>query len=233
MADRPIVFSTPMVQAILRELQAPGTGKTQTRRVIQPQPEFNAISGWWHVHNKHGGVMIASEADVPSEQMDYIPYAVGDRLWVRENWRTSALYDETKPRELREGAFLHYEADGAEDKRTGVGLNGLHTYGRLRTSRFMMKWMSRLTLHLTAVRVERLQAITEADAKAEGCEIPEFRIVMARPDGGPDYRMSNSYRAAYANLMDTLHGVGTWDSDPWVAVLSFEVEKLNIGSARP
>lgn len=245
MSDRPIVFSTPMVQAILRELAEPGSGKTQTRRMITPQPDFNPISGYYHVHSRLGGVMMVAEADVAREQLDYLtpPWEPGDRAWVRETWRTGALYDETKPSDLREGAFLHYEADGSEDKRTGVGLNGLYAYGRLRTSRYMMRWMSRITLHITDVRVMRLQDTSEADALAEGIV---QRPVKGAPEGVVEYHIPGvdhtnkdfpylsrpTAREMYAALMDTLHESGFWASNPWVYALTFVPELAHIDNAR-
>lgn len=181
MKQRPILFSAPMVRALL------DGRKTMTRRVVKPQPDemFNPSS------------QVALESWTIG-----CPYGQpGDNLWCKETF--SGADDQ---------AFKHlviYRADGEQSV-------------RWRPSIFMPRWASRITLELTAVRVERVQDISEDDAKAEGV-IEQFRAVVLRPDGGPDYHIPNSYRGGFANLWDSLNakrGFG-WDKNPWVWVLTF------------
>jgi hypothetical protein len=86
------------------------------------------------------------------------------------------------------------------------------------------RWASRITLEITEVRVQRLQEISESDAIAEGADV-EFRTVVMRPDGGPDYHIRDSHRGGFANLWDNINGkLGYgWDKNPWVFALTFSV----------
>jgi hypothetical protein len=140
--ERPIIFSAPMVQAIL------DGRKTQTRRIVKPQPD----ECWWPIQNRTAGcsdAVFQSEAGLGRREVHRIrcPYgSPGDRLWVRETWRPSQV----------EGKAWYAATCG----------DGLH--GRWRPSIHMPRWASRLTLEITGVRVERVQEISEADAYAEG-----------------------------------------------------------------
>jgi len=103
-----------------------------------------------------------------------VRYAIGDRLWVREAWRTADVLDDLPPRDLRktedatiDRTPIRYEADGAThdfDETCDPA------FGRLRPGMFMPRWASRLTLTVTDVRVQQLLDITEEDARAEGFE---------------------------------------------------------------
>jgi hypothetical protein len=144
--ERPIIFSAPMVRAIL------DGSKTQTRRVVkwpawaQPHPEVFARDlrdgqEVWYVPGD----------DQPSKVMR-CPYGQpGDRLWVREAWLTV------------DGESAFYRADYAPDAK------GERDHGvSWRSAMFMPRWASRITLEVTGIRVERLQDISEKDANAEG-----------------------------------------------------------------
>ena len=143
MKERPILFSAPMVRAIL------DGSKTQTRRVATMRV--------------CGGKII----DVPSDNDAQWVQRVadkrygkpGDRLWVRETWAVQHEYDAAAPSEIGSNARWHYAA--TED------LGGL----RKRPSIFLPRRGSRIRLEITGVRVERLQQISEADAIAEGCPL--------------------------------------------------------------
>ena len=143
MADRPILFSAPMVRALLA-----GT-KTQTRRAFAPDL---FISG--------GGAVVrmksAAAAGVTGISEAHCPYwrAPGDRLWVREAWRTSPMFNDKPPRDLPDFAPLRYEADDA--LRGAWAGYGLASHGKYRPPMFMPRWASRLTLEVTGVRVDRL-----------------------------------------------------------------------------
>lgn len=85
MADRPILFSAPMILAIIREIEHPGTGKTQTRLALKPQPELYS-EGRWHVFGPWGGVAGVRTLDVPEEAVNFVRIQPGDRIWVKEGW---------------------------------------------------------------------------------------------------------------------------------------------------
>ena len=150
--ERPILFSGPMVRAILEGR------KTQTRRVIKPQHEGGVITGvnpnGLPIETWGGGRGFKPNR---TEVMTSNPYGKpGDRLWVRETW---GLFD-TEPKDGPERAHVYYRAtDG-----------NLHEcrYQLWRPSIYMPRWASRITLEITDIRAERLQEISEEDAIAEG-----------------------------------------------------------------
>lgn len=225
--DRPILFSAPMVRALLEER------KTQTRRIakfIEPIDD-----GEFHIHNAGGGLYGVSEADVPAGAVDYAPIAVGDRLWVREAWRMPSAFDEDSPStavtrvgpSFRPNVF--YEADG------GVRSAGAATgkSGRLRASMHMPRWASRLTLTVTDVRVQRLQDISSDDALAEGINPLDWVLSAFRSESTGDGTILSStevrnYVPAFARLWKDINGAGSWDANPWVAAYTFTVERRNI-----
>jgi hypothetical protein len=175
MKERGILFSAPMVRALL------DGSKTQTRRILKPNPN-------------------ATETRTPAGMVPLCPYGkVGDRLWVREAWRTVAEADALPPRDLAPAHRLWFEANS--DNQPG--------FGRLRPGMFMPRWASRITLEITGVRVERLQDISEADALAEGC--------AAKHTADAEYNA----RKAYAVLWESINGGGSWDANPWVWVVEF------------
>lgn len=195
MADKPILFSGPMVRALLA-----GT-KTQTRRKIEP---------------------VSRDLTV----LEFSPrYLVGDRLYVREHWRTRARWNDEAPRDMPSDTPIEFVA-------TATGDN----YGRFRQGMHMPRWASRLTLTVTDVRVERLQDISEADAKAEGLQIH----LDGDADDNGRARLSQYCRGsdklewvsdpveAYLALWDAINGAGAADANPWVAAYTFTVQMGNI-----
>lgn len=208
MTDRPILFSGPMVRAIME------WRKTQTRRVLRPQPG-----------------QIRTSVFTPSGLEDThgwevkVPYFVGDRLWVREAWRTEIKYDKVAPRDVPEGSLIDYIASGPtfEDELAG----------KSRPSMFMPRWASRLTLTVTDVRVQRLQEISEEDAIAEGVERCKetggYWGVDGDGVGGATPRYTTA-ALAFHRLWDRLNhkrGYG-WNANPWVVTLTFTFERRNI-----
>lgn len=215
MTDRPILFSGPMVRALLA-----GT-KTQTRRVLKVQPHEEAGSlmvGPYHptVIDRHGDDQPGPEIfGVYSSCGEFglrCPYGQpGDRLWVRETWRLwdgqSHVQGEPLDPDVLDGSLIgldaqflkslprEYRADSGDD-------------GPWRPSIHMPRWAIRITLEITAVRVERLQDISEADAQAEGCI-------------DVDYSTGRTYRAAYRELWEQINGHGSWAANPWVWVVEF------------
>lgn len=212
MADRPILFSGPMVRALLAET------KTQTRRIAKfVEPQSN---GLWHCHGAGGGVLNATEDEVRSGGADYAPIAKGDRLWVREAWRPNYGVEgwrEDLGRIARPSDFdpkttaIEYLADGSNEL-NGKNRPGIH----------MPLWASRITLLVSEVRVERLQDISEEDAVAEGIERAPWRsdkwLNYLHPSGA-FVDPVDSYRS----LWESINGPGSWATNPWVVAYSFSV----------
>ena len=200
MKSRPILFSAPMVRALLA-----GT-KTQTRRPLR--------EGAW-LDPKEGVIRMCSVGNgVTGFQSVACPYGVpGDQLWVREQFAGSIAY-ERHGYPLREwGNKIWYCADG--EPRSGQ-------WTRPRPSIHMPRSLSRITLELTDVRVERLQDISEADALAEGVTPkwePGCSGRLMEAIGGFSFRPAAS---AYADLWEQINGAGSWDANPWVWCLSFK-----------
>lgn len=204
MKERPIPFKPEMVIAILN-----GT-KTQTRRVMEPQPHAGVRqsvfvqSGW---EDGHGYELKCRYGQV------------GDRLWVRETW----LY--VGP---GSGSELPYAVDQTKDPanhiRENVWYRATRPDGSLRwkPSIFMPRWASRILLEITEVRVERVQDISSDDAEAEGVEW------KPNPHGiwqwqGKNGRWHDYPQDAYRDLWDTINEARghSWQSNPWVWVLAF------------
>jgi hypothetical protein len=151
----------------------------------------------------------------------------GERIWGREAWRALAKWDHVAPRDIPAGEPLWYEADGPLDEP--------HAWGKLRPSMFMPRWACRLELAVTAdARIERLQAISEADAQAESCH-PASYLRGDDDIAVNDVMMREAQRtgrmlpipwpvARYAVLWDSINGGGPqyWDANPWVVVLAFQ-----------
>ena len=208
MADKPIIFSAPMVRALL------DGRKTQTRRVLKPQP--NMLNGGRPLNDGRGSYSIEAG-------WKHLPCTRGDRLWVREAFRGSKDYDAYPPREWSHWP-VHYEADGAPDPRDEVGENG-----KLRSSIHMPRWASRLTLTVTDVRVQRLQEISGEDCLAEGVQCATCDAMKASACHGRGCFASID---AYRTLWNSLHGPGAWEANPWVAAYSFTVQRGNIDAPK-
>lgn len=206
MSEKPILFSGPMVCALLA-----GT-KTQTRRVLKPQPcirpglvePFDGGPTYWAVFDGD------QEAGIVR-----VPYRVGDRLYVREAWKTSALYDTTAPSALRRDVPIYYLTN-----------DRLIPVARYRQAIHMPRWASRITLTVTDVRVERLQDISDADAFAEGTPT-DAPIAGIEIDIDGDW-WAGAARARYRQLWDQINGPGSWEANPWVAAYTFTVARGNI-----
>lgn len=214
----PILFSGAMVRALLA-----GT-KTQTRRAIKgieikdcAQP--STVTFTRDVKGQYAYGQNLTLNDLNSYFlgiMEFCPFGkVGDRLWVREAWRTLKEWDKLKPSELDFDAegYINYEADW-------LSLNNL--WGRYRHARFMPYWASRLLLEITAVRVERLQDITQADAIAEGIEKSDYGY---RDYGSLNRWIGGNYAAelSYYSLWNLINGADTHSDNPWVWVVEFKV----------
>lgn len=213
--ERPILFSGPMVRAIL------DGRKTQTRRVLGVQPleillprdsRAASMQKATRVWNGSRVWFALTERDPNRGCAFRCKYGeVGDRLWVRETWAQSAdqLSDTTMDTRLR------YRADGEERARD----NGAELPWR--PSIHMPRWASRLMLEVTGVSVERVQDITEADARAEGIERAADGYWLNYAENGPTWQKA---RESFFTLWDSLNaarGHG-WDVNPWVWVIQFK-----------
>ena len=198
--ERPILFKGEMVRAIL------DGSKTQTRRVIKRQRDMEfdrndpTYGPYWQCY--------ATEADGEDAKVR-CPYGnPGDRLWVREAWAVQHEYDAAAPSEIGVSARWHYAA--TED------LGGL----RKRPSIFLPRRGSRILLEIAAVRVERLQSISEEDARAEGiADGGCLNCGESEPCGCADPQPDA--RDAFAWLWQSINGSGSWHANPWVWVVEF------------
>lgn len=210
MADRPIIFSAPMVQSLL------AGRKTQTRRIIQPEPDGSRTS--------EGSTLIHEGVDGSDFHRKVVAhfrprFQRGDRLWGREN---CAAFEQSSGED-----GVHYPADEAWHPIQAGSRSAadewltLYHYGRKRgavvPSIYMPRWASRLTLDVTDVRVERLQDISEEDARAEGTE------------GMPTW---SHHRNGFNAIWVDIHGAEGWAANPWVAAISFTVHHANIDAPR-
>jgi hypothetical protein len=215
--DRPIIFSAPMVRALL------DGRKSQTRRVLKKTAALDALAVF-------GPQFLTLPGNI-----DLIGYAPGDRLYVREAWRAERGQDRQNATEIAAACLdagysrvwcpIFYEVDAER-----VNFENGMVAGRYRHARFMPRWASRITLAVTEVRVQRLQEISEADAVAEGCAWSDlWEGFTPCPDAG-DARYFNSRSAArsFEQLWLGIHGPDAWDANPWVVAVSFTVRKGNI-----
>jgi hypothetical protein len=189
MTERPILFSAPMVRALLA-----GT-KTQTRRVVKG----------WPLEWLKPGMFTPEYVALPENGA--CPYGQpGDRLWVRETFAGSIAYERHGYALKDWGNKLWYVADG--EPRSGQ-------WTRPRPSIHMPRCLSRITLEVTGVRVERLQDISEADAQAEGCALE--CMTPTGDDSGSAIHGPGGYMA----LWESINGPGSWDANPRVWVVEF------------
>jgi hypothetical protein len=192
--ERPILFSAPMVRAIMA-----GT-KTQTRRAVK-----RFALEWLTMQNGFNAKFVA----LPENNLSPYGYA-GDRLWVRETW---ARDDEDGALFYRADVGLGGDADDWERNR----LDGAPRY-RWRPSIHIPRWASRTTLDVSGLRIERLQDISEADALAEGI-VPAgdgngFQLADTT-------HYSGNPIDSYFSLWEHINGPGSVEANPWVWVVEF------------
>ena len=199
--ERPIIFSAPMVRAILEGR------KSMTRRIVKPQPNV--------IHAIHPDASITTNLIFSKgDQRIHCPYGVpGDRLWVRETW--DFLPDG------QNSANIFYWVDGDFQQRIPPPEYNPFLYNnpRKRPSIHMPRWASRITLEIVSVRVERVKEISEEDADKEGFggDFPH-RIFpeLFNPDCG-----HLSMQECFAALWESIHGPCSWEQNPWVWVIEF------------
>lgn len=246
--ELPILFSAPMVRAIL------DGSKTQTRRIVKPSPKFFSKQaqrlGIQYAKSAHpdgsgnGWIFWSGNTSAedtvklyPGDQGITCPYGrPKDLLWVRETWQHIYAHEEAESWEMSHIVELviddwmrgpapkvrpskgqtRYNADEGdheqhyEDKQCGNAWPW-------RPSIHMPRWASRITLEVESVRVERLQAISEADSQAEGCG-----LAPALKDCKGVEACGQTFRAGYAALWESINGPGSWDANPFVWCITFK-----------
>ena len=197
--ERPILFSAPMVRAIL------DGRKTQTRRAVNPQPVYrtDTAPAGWEFAPGDGGLYKWPEVEGFARAMsDFCPYGLpSDRLWVRETFFDTAPF---KSADLFLGRATRY-AYRADDE-----FIGCHKW---KPSIHMPRRASRILLEVTAVRAERLRDISEADCVAEGAAGGHASI--------PGYNYAATPAEHYMHIWESINGPGSWAANPWVWVIEF------------
>ncbi len=210
MKERGIPFTAQMVRAVLNGW------KLQTRRVVHPD--------------------IVSDISGDGENvLRRCPYGEeGDRLWVREAYRVTRTLNQLPPRDLKPRQMtVCFEAGGSISNnrgRDGVlrwqeepdfpGDRMPEWIGKLRPGMFMCRWMSRITLEITGVRIERRQDISYEDILAEGIRIGVFDLEKA--EAMPMETKRRLATDAYFALVESIYGPGSWAANPWVWVVEFK-----------
>ena len=225
MKERPILFSGPMVRALLND------NKTQTRRVLKV-PHENPM-GKWEVlpfggpnggHTRDGKTVPYQNVISHTRTGEIIacPYGQpGDRLWVRESF--AHVYNTNAEPLARSPEDVAYMADGMTADR--------HVYGAWKPSIHMPRWASRIILDITSVRVERLQDISDADCIAEGCTQNHNGYYRGGPHPESGMKQMATAKDAYRDLWESINGPNSWAANPWLWVISFT--PVAQGGAKP
>jgi len=235
--ERPIIFSGEMIKAIL------DGRKTQTRRVIKPQPMDN-----YGPDGEPNGLRYKSIMDgLPNDLIEFCPYGQpGDRLWVQESycahwgdrvgkgWPNAWVLQSGEKIKQKDGTFkicspgnklYVYHKINMNDKPPLPHLKWIRPFGCYR-------WASRITLEITELRIERVQDISEAEAKAEGAKKAIWYCPSGKSEahhkylGGRESMIKQRiiYKNGFATLWDSINrkrGFG-WDQNPWVWVIDFK-----------
>lgn len=245
MKERPILFSGEMVRAIIEGR------KTQTRRVVKPQPvpaparaaKWDDEQWLWESNSGKTGIFHPDRFKCPYG-------AAGDEIWLRETWKYSGWSEDGEP-------FVSYKADGLEQFIEGLNIpdgwqervsdvwaelstdvncsiDGKAADRKWRPSIHMPRWASRIKLEVTGVRVERLQEITAEDALSEGVESTEdclflnYSFKTAHPPHGTkivdEYHRLRKFISpvdSFRTLWQSINSPDSWKENPWVWVVEF------------
>ena len=223
---KPILFSTPMVQAIL------DGRKSQTRRIVKPMrgmqsewlsmdlinkvKEGQIVKGGWQMFHPNGG---------EKSPLGWIKsnYQIGDILWVRETWQQECELIQIAGGDWS-NAYLNATGNYVYKSDNIILPSETETFSKWKPSIFMPKEACRIFLKVTDVRVERLQDISEKDAKAEGIERDKNGF-MPTPDkfwAFDGSALFNSAKDAFAHLWKKINRENSWKENPWVWVYTFE-----------
>ena len=234
MTDRPIIFSGEMVRAIL------DGRKSQARRIVKAEVDFVGGSGddindpcnWGFEDGEHGTGWWLLKGDQFGQQIP-CPYGQpGDRLWVRETWGVSpgfdASFDAARRDEPLPGVVVRRPASAWHDLILYRADGGIFSdKQKWRPSIHMPRWAARIWLEISGIRGERVQDISEEDAKAEGVEkmkvFPkDFNPFRNKLHGHLPPLEESCYRHSFACLWNKLHGPDAWDRNDWVWVIEFK-----------
>ncbi len=228
MKERGIIFNSEMVRAILADR------KTQTRRIIKPQPpenntKFEIQDGFWigDTTETLWEETKLNAGNVKQWVRRKCPYGkVSDRLYVREKYRVASLIsyncDGTKTFDIQFADESYKRVSEIEPSNKPAG--------RWYPSIHMPKWAARIWLEITKIRVERVQDISEGDAKAEGIyghhvntgvggHMHHDTVYAAFPEKGGGF---SAAKEAFECLWDSIHGKGAWDRNDWVWAIEFK-----------
>lgn len=204
MIERPILFSGPMVRALL------DGQKTQTRRVMKPQPDFYDPAGGFPLGGGRTTSVSWKENHVEPETLRVMsPYGrPGDRLWVRE------AFTRVPASAYRMSEGVQQTVNPGDPYEAAIYAAGWdRSIPKWKPSIHMPRWASRILLEITDVRVERLNDCSEADALAEGSQHPSLVPLVG---------VGWSSRDMYARLWEHINGAGSWAANPWVWVVEFK-----------
>ncbi|HEO9810787.1 TPA: morphogenetic protein [Klebsiella variicola] len=204
--EKGLIFNSEMVRALL------DGRKTQTRRIIKPQPEATlsgSLSGKW-LSRPLNGLLLPKIEDIAI----HCPFGVvGDRIWVRETFQ-GPLFDYDlmdsyckDPTPFEKPEFCVYKADGVPAPEFYDADDELHCCWR--PSIHMPRWACRILLEITNVRVERLKSISDGDAIREGCSTA-------------DMMSGDCVADVFARLWASIYGSDSWNANPWVWVIEFK-----------
>lgn len=232
--ERPVLMNGEMVRATLRAIDP----KTQTRRLIDPVPMMvtEKVSKPWE-----GDPAILMELlKLNGRKCKY--GQPGDRLYVRETYQYYDWNEDGQPciRYCADGVALWKTVVGDDDVQAAVidiwsGLSEPANYDidqhardrRWRPNIHHPRWASRIDLEITGLRIERLQDISEDDAKAEGCQpLPWVTTDVGDLIDWPLKSLDRPYANSFAMLWESISGPGSWNANPWVWVVEFKrIEK--------
>lgn len=210
--ERPILFSAPMVRAIL------DNRKTQTRRIMKHQPPDEDYQISWlinttdpdkkHLQGKAHWINMKGKQNKESDIFFDCPYGkIGERLWVRETF--AKMHDESG----FGSGYMEYKASCKHPESI-----------IWKPSIYMPRWASRILLEITNVWVERLNSISEKDCYAEGIEELDGHFdeseycSIAKKIGA----CIGDSKPIFVQLWESINGQGSWDLNPWVWVVEFK-----------
>ena len=209
MKERPILMSGEMVRAILEGR------KTQTRRVVKPQPTCcSEVTSIEHHENPkcHNWLAKINGATLGIMQIGCKYGVPGDRLWVKE--RHAYVWGTYFPSGHKDVIYFADCVRDDSEERDGwwIAERFISNPLKWKPSIFMPRRASRITLEIVSVKVERLCDISEEDAKAEGVNGMFGKSAISDP----------AYRVDYRLLWEKINGAGSWEKNPWVWVVEFK-----------
>ena len=230
MREIPALFNGAMVRAIINDR------KTQTRRIVKPH--LQQVEAWrTDGHGRFYGVSrLATTGGLGVPETDFIENPLGkpgDRLWVRE---AHAWVDYLVGSELEDPVCVAFAADNRVFSFAGKKPVQLDTYGwpwdriKYRPSIHMPRWAARLFLDVLDVRIERLQDISEEDARAEGMDWTRPQYLQPKDDNEQEDPRQVGYPSAsdsfardnFCRLWTNIYGAESWAANPWVWVTQFK-----------